>query len=214
MFLISKRKAVCAVFLSLILLTGGLAFQFYEAMHILESQYETGLIEINRDLASREIGMPVVHRIFSDIDEMRQLDTYALVSEIYDCYAEGLNSDACYVKRIKYNEETYDIFAYIFPDANTSMQYYENFAEFPSDNPECWYKWFLNPAPCFIAYDGRAALRIEGRSPEMVAILLDTFTDIFDIELVSAQELMEEALYSGQLADNINRYFGYVKTAE
>lgn len=190
------------------LLTGCTIFEGYKniSMQILESQYETGLIEINTDIDSGEMGMPIVHRIFSDIENMRQLDECVLASEIADRYAVGLKYEKCYNRQIEYNKEIYDVFAYVFPNASTSMQYYESFADNPALNRECWYKWRPSPFPCYIAYNGNLALRIEGRSIETIALLLEGYAGVFDVELMSAQEIMNQALYSGQLSDAMSQY--------
>ena len=183
-------------------------------MRMIETQYETGLIEVNTDYKSGEIGMPASHRIFSNIENMHQLDSYAFSSNISDTYLKDLSYDACYMRQIEYNDEKYNVFAYVFPNSSTSMQYYENFASFPALNFERWYEWCTNPVSCFIAYDGNLALRIVGRNNEMIAFLLESFDDVFDVEFISAQEMRDEAISSGQIFDAIDQYFSDKHYAE
>lgn len=173
---------------------------------IAKSQYETGLVEMHTELESGEFGMPVVHRLYSDFSTLHQLDEHAFLMDIYDSCTQGLDYDTCYMRQIGYNGEVYNVFAYIFPDADTSMQYYENFTDDPALNRNPWYKWTTKPQPCFIAYDGENALRIEGRSVEMIALLLEAFPYVFNIEMTSAQEIMDKALYSGELGEAMEQY--------
>lgn len=205
-----KKKVCMALILNLIffLFTGCKIQEGLEntSLNILKSQYETGLIKMNTDIASGEMGMPMQHRIFSDILKMNQLNEYALVSEISDCHVEDLVYDACYIKQIEYNKEIYNVFAYVFLNTRDSMQYYENYTTYPALNFECQYEWLLNPTPCFIAYDNRVVLRIEGRSVEMIALLLEDFASVFDVEFKTMREMMDEALYSGQLSEAMREY--------
>lgn len=223
-FIIKKVVYLAFILILLFVLLNGAAVLLKETsvfdvvdhavMRMLESQYETGLIEMNADYKSGEIGMPASHRIFSDIKNMHQLDSYTLSSDISDDYLKDLSYDADYMRQIEYNDEKYDVFAYVFPNVSTSMQYYENFASFPALNFERWYEWRTNPVPSFIAYDGNLALRIVGRNNEMIALLLESFEDVFDVEFMSAQEMRDEAISSGQIFDAIDQYFSDEHNAE
>ena len=99
---------------------------------------------------------------FEKIEEFSKLDNYAVDEIQNDKHIKNIKIEESYLKKIKYDNKTYVVRAYIFEDTESSQTYFERYTKIESDSKSRYY-WYSNPFKSYlIAYNNNCLYCVEG----------------------------------------------------
>lgn len=119
-------------------------------------------------------------RIFSTLDEIKKADAYAVDELPIPSSLRSEEIEESYCKRISYEGKKYLVYAFVFSDAQTSKDYYEDVVHRVSDRDESYFMSSKKPGgTTYIAYSGTRCYCVKGKGYRATAEFVNWLNEDF-----------------------------------